>query len=145
MVASAATSPLAEPRTTVSESFQQTRTTEVTRAVEEKNAAIYGRGGPPALRSRAAFAREGAKVFVAGRTLASAATETAGILDAVIEPDVQQIMITDAPAVLGLARFTELDERWAIDAIVGTLRDAEAQHQLHIEDPKILARLLLGP
>ena len=31
--------------------------------------------------------------------------------DAVLEPDVQRIIILDAPAVLGLARFTELDEQ----------------------------------
>jgi AcrR family transcriptional regulator len=76
--------------------------------------------------------------------LESLARGFAAFLEAVLEPDVQQIMITDAPAVLGLARFTELDERYALDAIVGTLKAAEAQHQLHIEDPETLARLLLG-
>src|SRR6478752_3969529 len=34
-------------------------------------------------------------------------------LDAMLEPDLQHIVVIDAPAVLGLARFTELDERYA--------------------------------
>jgi AcrR family transcriptional regulator len=34
-------------------------------------------------------------------------------LDAVLEPDLQRILIIDGPAVLGLARYTELDERYA--------------------------------
>src|SRR4051794_17116212 len=39
-------------------------------------------------------------------------------LDAVLEPDVARIVVLDAPAVLGLERFTELDERYAFLAIV---------------------------
>jgi AcrR family transcriptional regulator len=62
-------------------------------------------------------------------------------LDAVLEPDVQQILITDAPAVLGLARFTELDERYAFTAIAGALR---AAGKVSVEDPETVTRLLLG-
>ena len=65
-------------------------------------------------------------------------------LDALLEPDVQRIMITDAPAVLGLARFTELDERYAAAAIAEALRGAAAAGRLHVDDPETLARLLLG-
>jgi AcrR family transcriptional regulator len=65
-------------------------------------------------------------------------------LDAVLEPDVQQILITDAPAVLGLARFTELDERYAFAAIVAALRAATAAGQLSVEDPETVARMLVG-
>jgi AcrR family transcriptional regulator len=65
-------------------------------------------------------------------------------LDKVLEPDVQQIIITDAPAVLGLARFTELDERYAFAAIVAGLQAATAAGALRVEDPETLARLLLG-
>jgi AcrR family transcriptional regulator len=65
-------------------------------------------------------------------------------LDSVLEPDVQRIVITDAPAVLGLARFTELDERYAFAAIVAALQAAAAAGTLHVEDPETLARLLLG-
>ncbi len=65
-------------------------------------------------------------------------------LDAVLEPDVQQILITDAPAVLGLARFTELDERYAFAEIAAALRAATAAGQLSVEDPETVARMLLG-
>ncbi len=65
-------------------------------------------------------------------------------LDAVLEPDVQQILVTDAPAVLGLARFTELDERYAFAEIVAALRAATAAGQLSVEDPETIARMLLG-
>ena len=65
-------------------------------------------------------------------------------LDALLQPDVQRILITDAPAVLGLARFTELDERYAADAIAEALRAAVAAGRLRADDPETLARLLLG-
>jgi AcrR family transcriptional regulator len=65
-------------------------------------------------------------------------------LDAVLEPDVQQILITDAPAVLGLARFTELDERYAFAAIVAALQAATAAGMLSVEDPETFTRMLLG-
>jgi AcrR family transcriptional regulator len=65
-------------------------------------------------------------------------------LDAVLEPDVQQILITDAPSVLGLPRFTELDERYAFDAIVDLLKAAHADGELVVRAPAALAHLLLG-
>lgn len=65
-------------------------------------------------------------------------------LDKVLEPDVRQIVITDAPAVLGLARFTELDERYAYTAIADGLRAAAAAGALRADDPETMARLLLG-
>jgi AcrR family transcriptional regulator len=68
----------------------------------------------------------------------------AGFLDAVLGPDIQQILISDGPAVLGLALFTELDERGAFDAIVATLTAAVAAGRLEIHDPETVTRLLLG-
>jgi AcrR family transcriptional regulator len=65
-------------------------------------------------------------------------------LDAVVQPDLQRILILDAPAVLGLERFTELDERHAFPVLAGTLRAAAADRRLTIDHPDILARLLLG-
>ena len=65
-------------------------------------------------------------------------------LDAVLKPDVQRILVTDAPAVLGLARFTELDERYAVSAIVAALKAADDAGRLHADDPETIARLLLG-
>ncbi len=65
-------------------------------------------------------------------------------LDAVLEPDVQRIVITDAPAVLGLARFTELDERYAYAEIVAVIEAAVTNGELRVEDPETFTRLLLG-
>jgi AcrR family transcriptional regulator len=65
-------------------------------------------------------------------------------LDKVLEPEVQRIVISDAPAVLGLSRFIELDERHAFDATAAVLELATAQGVLHVEDPQTVARLLLG-
>jgi hypothetical protein len=65
-------------------------------------------------------------------------------LDAVLERDVQQIVIADTPAVLGLARFTELDERYAFAAISEALAAAAAAGKLRADDPDTLTRLLLG-
>jgi AcrR family transcriptional regulator len=65
-------------------------------------------------------------------------------LDKVLEPDVQRIVITDAPAVLGPVRFTELDERYAFAAIVAALDAAAQSGALRADDPQTLATLLLG-
>jgi AcrR family transcriptional regulator len=65
-------------------------------------------------------------------------------LDAVLEPDVQRIIIIDAPSVLGLARFIELDERYAFGAIVAALQAADMAGTLRVDDPETTARLLLG-
>ncbi len=65
-------------------------------------------------------------------------------LDAVLEPELQRIVIIDAPAVLGLARFTELDERHALAAIVAALQAADAAGAVQADDPETLARLFIG-
>lgn len=64
--------------------------------------------------------------------------------DSMLTAEVQRIIITDAPAVLGLARFTELDERFAFASIAAELRAASAAGRLQAVDPDTLARLLLG-
>jgi hypothetical protein len=46
--------------------------------------------------------------------------------------------------VLGLARFTELDERYAFAAIVAALQAAGETGQLQVEDQGTMARLFLG-
>jgi len=65
-------------------------------------------------------------------------------LTAVLEPDVRRIMIEDAPSVLGLRRFTEMDERYAFSAIVDSLNRATAGGELAVAQPDALAHLLLG-
>jgi AcrR family transcriptional regulator len=65
-------------------------------------------------------------------------------LDAILAPDLQRIVIIDAPAVLGLARFTELDERYAATAVVASLDAATRSGRLRVDDSQTLARLLFG-
>jgi AcrR family transcriptional regulator len=64
--------------------------------------------------------------------------------DAVLDPAIQRIAITDATAVLGLERFTELDEKYAFGAIVAGLKAAKAAGDVQVKDPETVARLLLG-
>jgi len=65
-------------------------------------------------------------------------------LDAVLDPAVQRVIVIDAPAVLGLGRFTELDEKFAFAALTEALREAGRARQLRVRDAETLARLLLG-
>src|ERR1700687_2327468 len=65
-------------------------------------------------------------------------------LDGVLQPDMQRILIVDGPAVLGLARYTELDEQSAHAAIVHALTAAAQAGTITVEDPETATRLLLG-
>jgi AcrR family transcriptional regulator len=65
-------------------------------------------------------------------------------LDTLLDPQVARIIVTDAPAVLGLARFTELDERYALAPTIAALEAANDSGALAIDDPPTLARLLFG-
>src|SRR5215218_7060830 len=65
-------------------------------------------------------------------------------LDGVLQPDVQRILVLDGPAVLGLARYTELDEQYAYAVIVGSLKEAAGCGAIRIDDPETATRLLLG-
>jgi AcrR family transcriptional regulator len=65
-------------------------------------------------------------------------------LDGVLQPEVQRILILDGPAVLGLARFTELDEQYAHAAIVHGLESAVEAGAIRVDDPETTSRLLLG-
>jgi AcrR family transcriptional regulator len=65
-------------------------------------------------------------------------------LDGVLQPDMQRILIVDGPAVLGLARYTELDERYAHAVIVHALTSAAQAGTITVEDPETATRLLLG-
>jgi AcrR family transcriptional regulator len=63
-----------------------------------------------------------------------------GFLDALLDPASQQILIIDAPAVLGVSRFTELDEKNAF----GPLTEAIKASGLAVGQPDVLARLMFG-
>src|SRR5215470_14917921 len=65
-------------------------------------------------------------------------------LDGVLKPDMQRILVLDGPAVLGLARYTELDEQYAHAVIVHSLGEAARAGTIEIDDPETATRLLLG-
>src|SRR3954467_4332377 len=92
------------------------------------------------------LARSAAAAKGAPDTVEALARGFEAYLDAVLDHDVRQILITDAPAVLGLARYTELDEQFAFAPVVAALRSAgERGHgRARADEPETLARLLLG-
>jgi AcrR family transcriptional regulator len=65
-------------------------------------------------------------------------------LDKLLEPEIARIIVTDAPAVLGLERFTELDERYALAPTIAMLEAANDSGALAVDDPPTLAKLLFG-
>ncbi len=90
------------------------------------------------------LARNGEAAARAKNEVGSLVLAFSDFLDAVLDAEVRQIMITDAPSVLGLQRFTELDERYAFVAVVDTLKRAAASGELAVRNPEALAHLLLG-
>jgi AcrR family transcriptional regulator len=65
-------------------------------------------------------------------------------LDATLEPDVQRIVLVDAPAVLGIDRYYEIDEQYAYAPILAALRAAQRDGTIDAGDLEVLAQLLLG-
>jgi AcrR family transcriptional regulator len=132
--------------------FAATSVDDIARAARVTTGALYHHFPNKAAVFEAVFEQVHADMMVAtaeaaGGTDDPVAQMTAGFgvfLDQCLLPEVQRIMITDAPAVLGLARFVELDERYALDAAVAVMESANASGTLAIEDPATLARLLFG-
>ena len=114
--------------------------------------ALYHHFATKTMLFEAVFEQAHAELMAASAQAAEGATSGTEILargfekflDAVLQPDLQQIIIIDAPAVLGLARFTELDERYAFSAIVALLEGACTAGIIETDDPETLARLLIG-
>jgi AcrR family transcriptional regulator len=65
-------------------------------------------------------------------------------LDALLDPGVSRIAMIDGAAVLGFARFNELDERFTLGALALTLKTATDDGLINVHDPENMARLLLG-
>ncbi len=132
--------------------FAATSVEDIARAARVTTGALYHHFPTKAAVFEAVFEQLHAEMLVAS-TAASAAANGAleqmaagfGVfLDWVLEPEVQRILVTDAPAVLGLARFVELDERHALDAAVQAIEAANAAGLLQVADPPTLVRLLFG-
>src|SRR6478736_2006572 len=85
-------------------------------------------------------------VFVQAHTdLMTASTKAAqGASDGVDELARGFEAFLDGPAVLGLARYTELDEQYAHAVIVHALTAAAQAGTITVEDPETATRLLLG-
>jgi AcrR family transcriptional regulator len=132
--------------------FAATSVDDIARTARVTTGALYHHFPTKAAVFEAVFEQVHADLLAASMAAASSAADpiellVAGFgafLDQVLEPDVQRIILTDAPAVLGLARFTELDERYAFAATVAALEAANATGTLQVDDPATLARLLLG-
>src|SRR6266851_540357 len=65
-------------------------------------------------------------------------------LDACLDPAVQQIVLIDAPAVLGWAGFREIDEAYFLSAMKNTLRRAMEAGLIAHQPVDPLARIIFG-
>jgi len=132
--------------------FAATSVEDIAREARVTTGALYHHFPTKAAVFESVFEQVHADLMEASLQAAGQATDAIGLLtagfgaflDAVLEPEVQRIVITDAPAVLGLARFVELDERNAFAGTVAALEAANESGALHVADPPTLARLLFG-
>jgi AcrR family transcriptional regulator len=132
--------------------FRQTSVEDLARAARVTTGALYHHFPTKTALFEAVFEHAHTELMAASMAAAQDATDDLDLLargfeaflDAVLEADLQRILILDAPAVLGLARFTELDERYAFAAIVAALRAATETGSLQVDDPETVTRLLLG-
>src|SRR5690349_672683 len=68
-----------------------------------------------------------------------------GFLDASLTPEVQRILLTDGPAVLGWSRWRELESRYGLGGIRAMLERAAEEGDLAAEQPvAVLAHVLLA-
>ena len=132
--------------------FAATSVEDIARAARVTSGALYHHFPTKAAVFEAVFEQVHAEMLAASAEASAAADGVlekmaAGFgvfLDQVLEPEVQRIIVTDGPAVLGLARFTELDERYALAPVVEALELAGQAGLLRAEDPATLVRLLFG-
>jgi AcrR family transcriptional regulator len=132
--------------------FASTSVEDIAREARVTTGALYHHFPTKAAVFEAVFEQLHAELLAASAQAAAGARDAVELLaagfgaflDKVLEPEVQRIIITDAPAVLGLARFVELDERYAFAATVAALEAANESGALRVEDPPMLARLLFG-
>ena len=65
-------------------------------------------------------------------------------LDVCLRPDVQRILVLDAPAVLGWHEWCEIDKDHGIRMFENYLQDAAAEGALTDQQPELVATMLLG-
>jgi AcrR family transcriptional regulator len=128
--------------------FAATSVEEIARTARVTIGALYHHFPTKTALFEAVFEHIHDQVLVAAEEAAMASTDPVeslkrGIdhfLDAMLDPAYQRIAIIDAPAVLGLSRFTELDERNALATFVEVVRVAG----LRTSEPELLSRLIFG-
>lgn len=132
--------------------FAATSAEELARGARVTTGALYHHFPTKAALFEAVFAEEHREMLRQSEDAAAGASDEVDVLtrgfeaflDAVARPATQRIVVIDAPAVLGLGTFTELDERHAFPVLTEALRAAAAAGRLRAERPETLARLLLG-
>ncbi len=65
-------------------------------------------------------------------------------LDVCLRPDVQRIVVLDAPAVLGWHDWCEIDKDYGTRMFEECLQDAVNDGLLHADQPELVANMLLG-
>jgi AcrR family transcriptional regulator len=69
---------------------------------------------------------------------------TGAFLDNCLDPAVQQIALTDAPSVLGLAAWREIEERYGLALVQAAVQNLMDQGLIAEQPAEPLAHLLLG-
>ena len=129
--------------------FRQTSVEDLARAARVTTGALYHHFPTKTALFEAVFEHAHTELMAASMAAAQEATDDLdglargfeAFLDAVLDSDLQRILILDGPAVLGPARFTELDERYAFAVIVPALRAATEAGALRVDDPETVTRL----
>lgn len=132
--------------------FRQTSVEDLARAARVTTGALYHHFPTKTALFEAVFEHAHTELMATSMAAAQDATDELDVLvrgfetflDAMLKSDIQRILILDAPGVLGLARFTELDERYAFAVIVAGLRAATEAGALRVDDPETVTRLLFG-
>ncbi|MGH3636625.1 MAG: TetR/AcrR family transcriptional regulator [Mycobacterium sp.] len=132
--------------------FRETSVEDLARAARVTTGALYHHFPTKAALFEAVFEHAHGELMAASMQAAQGAADDLdefgrgfdAFLDAVLQPELQRILILDGPAVLGLARYTELDERYAFGVIAAALRAATEAGTLRVADPQTVTRLLLG-
>ncbi len=132
--------------------YANTSVEDLAREARVTTGALYHHFSTKMLLFEAVFLEAHAEILAESAQHAFEATDEVEILalgfdaflDAVLRPDIQRVLVVDGPAVLGLARFTELDERDAFGVIVVFLDAAVSAGRLEIQDPGTVTRLLFG-
>lgn len=134
--------------------FAEVGTEEVVRAAEVSRGALYHQFADKTELFAAVFeALEEELVATIGARLAAAGVRdpigalTAGVgawLDACAEPEIQRIVLLDAPSVLGWERFREIGLRYGLGLVEGVLTTAMDAGQLERRPVRPLAHVLIG-